>query len=106
VALGRALGHAIGTQQRERLLTLEPVLLDGAGHRLLLLGREYAQGVGQGHPDSALIETLFQRLTELLGQREALENPAPLSAADLGDGGRPQLFVVSQVPDDPGLVHG
>lgn len=43
------------------------MLLDGASDRLLLLVRQCAQGVGQGHAETARVEPMLQWLTKLLG---------------------------------------
>lgn len=79
--------------------------VDGTGDRLLLLVRQRTQGVGQGHPEPAFVDLLLERLAELLGQGQPLHDPAPLPAADLGDGGRSQVLGSPQVPDHPSLVH-
>jgi len=82
------------------------VAVDSVGDRLLLVVRQCAQGMGEGHAEAALVEPTLERLAERLGQREPLHDPVALPTADLGDGGRPQLLGVPQVPDHPGLVHG
>lgn len=80
--------------------------IDSVGDRLLLLFCQCAQGVGERHAEAALVEPMPERLAERLGQREPLRDPAALPTADLGDGRRPELLGVPQVPDHTGLVHG
>ncbi len=79
--------------------------LDGTDDRLLLLVGERAQGVGQGHPEPALVELPLERLAELLGQGQPLHDPAPLATADVGDRGRTKFLGSAEVPDHPGLIH-
>jgi hypothetical protein len=104
--VGRAFGQPIGAAERLGLVALEPVALHRLGHGLLLLGVERAERVGQRHAEPAIVDLSLQRLAELLGQGEALVDPARLAAAGLGDGLRPELLLVPQGEDHTGLVHG
>lgn len=104
--VGRALGQPVGAEQRLGLVALETVALHRSGHCLLLLGIERTERVGQRHPEPAFVDLSLQRIAELLGQSEALVDPARLAAANLGDGLRSLLLLVSQGEDHTGLVHG
>lgn len=104
-SLGRALGQAIGAEQRLGLLSLELVTLHRLGHGLLVLGAEHTERVGQRRAESPLVDLALQRLTELLGHGEPHVDPAHLAATGLGDGLRPQLLLVPQGMDHAGLVH-
>jgi hypothetical protein len=103
--LGRALGHAVGAEQRQGLGSGEPVLVDGLDERGLLLDRPRTQRVGQGHAEAPGVEPRLQRRRELLGQREPLHDPATFAPAGLGDGGGPEVLLVPQRPHHARLVH-
>lgn len=104
-ALGRALGHAVGAEQRQRLGAGEPVLVDGLDERDLIVGGPRTQRVGQGHAEVPGVEPCLQRRRELLGQREPLHDPAALAPAGLGDGDGPEVLLVPQRPHHARLVH-
>jgi hypothetical protein len=104
-ALGRALGQAIGAEQRLSLLALELVVLYRLDHGLLVLGAEHAQRVRQRRAERPRVNLALQRLTELLGQGEPLVDPAHRAATGLGDGLRPQLLLVPQGMDHAGFVQ-
>jgi hypothetical protein len=100
------LGRAIGADQGQGLLPLETMALDGLANRLLIRGRQGAQGMGQGEPHRASLNALLHRLTQPLGQGQTGGYPLALVPAHLGDGGRAQPLIEAQRLHHPGLVHG
>ena len=103
--LGVALSHAIRREQGQRLLERQPVPLARGGQRLLLLGLESAERVGQGHADLPGVDSLRHLGREPLGQGQAVEHPPAFPAADLGDGRGPESVLVAQGEHHAGLVH-
>lgn len=75
------------------------------GYRFLVLGTKHTERVGQCRAEGPLVDLALQRFTELLGQGEPHVDPAHLVTTDLGDSLWPQLFLVPQGVDHPGLVH-
>lgn len=104
-SLDRALGQTIGADQRQRLLTFEPVAARGSDHILLFLCAERAERVGLRHAELARVELLLQRLAELLGQGEPHVDPVGFATANLGDRLGPQLLLVTQLMNHSSLVH-
>lgn len=103
--LRRGPRRPVGGDQRDPLVTLEAVLLDGLGGGELRIGLEARERVSERHAERPVVHAPLERRGQPLREQQAPRDPSGLLPEHRGDRPRPRAVLASHGRHHARLVH-